>query len=319
MNWKLSLVLPVFLLTVACNETNSKTNVSEPQIEASAEDEEASNVLSHAETFWKLLYENKSGEGTVKDIEALLLDGVAVDTPNADGVTPITYVVMEGNARLVQLFLQNGATVQHHDESDHDDGAEHKKNDNLLEIAVEHGNYEIVDLLLKMGAHFEVGNENMLKKAVLQKDTELIKALLHNGYNPNLEIDVDEETFTLLNYAIVEGDEDIISLLLDAGANPNFTVENREKSALVTAINSEQSTELVSRLLGRGGDANARYKGKPILFEAIKQNNDALVEAFLVAGALPSSKEESEQAFELATEKNQMKIADLLQMYGWSY
>ena len=200
-----------------------------------------------------------------------------------------------------------------------DVGAELNKNDNLLEIAVEHENYEIVDLLLKMGAHFEVGNENMLKKAVHQKDTDLIKALLHNGYNPNLEMDVDKETFTLLNYAIVDGDENIITLLLDAGANPNFTVENREESALVTAVTSEQSTELVSLLLGRGGDANARYKGKPILFEAIKQKNDALVEAFLIAGALPSSKEESEQAIELATEKNDTKIADLLQMYGWSY
>ncbi|MGB8001510.1 MAG: ankyrin repeat domain-containing protein [Anaerobacillus sp.] len=317
MKWRLLGVLLVFLFTVACNEKNSKTNVSEPQIEASAEEESDRNVLSQEETFWKLLYENKADKATQEKIAILLSEGVAVDTLNADGVTPITYAVMEGNTNLVELFLQNGAIVHDHDEEGNDAEPEHKKNENLLEMAVEQGNVETVDLLLKMGAHFEGGNEMMLKTAVHQKDTELIKTLLHNGYNPNLEINVDGETFTLLNYAIVEGDEAIITLLLYAGANPNFTVEKKEENAVVTAVTSEQSTELVARLLGRGGDANARYKGKPIMFEAIKQNDDSLVEAFLVAGATPFSKEESEQAFELATKTNQMKIANLLQMYGW--
>ncbi|MGB8000642.1 MAG: ankyrin repeat domain-containing protein [Anaerobacillus sp.] len=312
---KLLWFAPIFLLTVACNETNSKSNVSEPQVHVSAETETDSHVRGRDESFWTLLYENKSDEAFINDIEMLLSEGVAVDTLNTDGVTPIAYAVMEGNIRLVELFLQHGAVVYQHDEAGHEDEGKgtHQKNENLLEMAVQQGDDEIVDLLLKMGAHFEIGNENMLKHAVHQKDQDLIKTLLHNGYNPNLEFDGDRGTFTLLNYAIVEGDKDMIMLLLDAGANPNFAVENREENAVVTAVTSKQSTELVSLLLGRGGDANSSINGEPVLFEAIRQNNHSLVETFLAAGALPSSKKESEQAFELASDK----IEELLQMYGW--
>ncbi len=321
MKLKVLWTIPTFIFAFGCAEMNKNTDVSEPQIEASAKEEKetTSAVLNPEEKLWELLYQNKSDESYLKKIENLLHEGVPVDSLNPDGLAPITYAVMENNLELVELLLQNGAEVHEHEEADHElnGKGEHKKNENLLEMAVSQGNYQIVDLLLKMGAHFEIGNESMLAKAVHEEKTELIKLLLHNGYNPNLDIEVEERVFTLLNYAILDGNENTIMLLLDAGANPNFSVEESEGNALVTAVTNEESTELISLLLARGADANARYKEKPLIFQAIQQNNPSLVEAFLVAGALPSSIEESEEAFTLAKGEVGTEVTELLQLYGW--
>lgn len=314
------MIMPMLIVVAACSELNRDKTTSESHKEASAENQGTdTDVITEEDQLWQLLYQNRSDETTLKEMEDLFDEGISPDTVNNDGVSPITYAVMEGDSKLVEFLLLNGVEVHDHEASDHDEDAEvnHEKNENLLEVAVEQGNNEIVDLLLKMGAHFEIGNEEMLVKAVKEENIELIKILLHNGYNPNLEIEVEGEHDTLLTYSIVQGNEETIALLLDSGANPNFTVEKNDESALVTAVTKEKSTELVSLLLGRGGDANARYEGDPLLFEAIKQDNSSLVEAFLVAGALPSSIEESEEAFALLEESDHTAVADLLQQYGW--
>ncbi|WP_226655020.1 ankyrin repeat domain-containing protein [Pseudalkalibacillus hwajinpoensis] len=321
MNRKILWMLPIFIFAVACSDLNNDRSVSDPHTEASAENQGTSeqSELSDEEQLWEYLYQNNSDEAVLNEMKKLFSEGVSPNTVNDDDITPITYAVMEGDQKLVEFLLQNGVEVHDHEESDHQENDEwnHEKNENLLEIAVEQESNEIIDLLLKMGAHFEIGNEQMLAIAVQEEKPELIKILLHNGYNPNLEMRVDEQDFTLLNYSIMEDNEEITTLLLNAGANPNFAANNGEVSALVTAIIQEKPTELVSLLLGRGADANARYEGKPLLFEAIKQDHPSLVEALLVAGALPFSIEESEAAYELAEESDQTKVADLLQQYGW--
>ena len=314
------MIMPMLIVVAACSELNRDKTTSESHKEVSAENQGTdTEVLTEEDQLWELLYQNRSDETTLKKMEDLFHEGVSPNTVNDDGVSPITYAVMEGDSKLVEFLLLNGVEVHDHEESDHDGNAEvnHEKNENLLEVAVEQENNEIVDLLLKMGAHFEIGNERMLAKAVQEEKIELVKILLHNGYNPNVEIEVEGEHYTLLTYSIVQGNEETIALLLDSGANPNFTVEKNDESALVTAVIKEKSTELVSLLLGRGGDANARYEGEPLLFEAIKQDNTSLVEAFLVAGALPYSIEESEEAFVLAEESDHTAVAELLQQYGW--
>lgn len=321
MNRKLLWMLPILIFAVACSESENNHAISDPHTEASAENQGTSeqSELSDDQQLWEYLYQNNSDEAVLNEMEKLFSEGVSPNAVNDDGITPITYAVMEGDQKLVEFLLQNGVEVHDHEESDHQENDElnHEKNENLLEIAVEQKNNEIIDLLLKMGAHFEIGNEQMLAIAVQEENPELIKILLHNGYNPNLEMRVNEQDFTLLNYSIMEDNKEITTLLLNAGANPNFAANNGEVSALATAIVQEKPTELVSLLLGRGADANARYEGNPLLFEAIKQDHPSLVEALLVAGALPFSSEESEEAYELAEESDQTMVVDLLEQYGW--
>ncbi|WP_169525318.1 ankyrin repeat domain-containing protein [Pseudalkalibacillus hwajinpoensis] len=308
MNNKMLFVIP-FLVAVGCSDIDSNEPISESIIKASAAEESAdveTELSSHNEKLWEIIYKENIEPTDYKEMNRLFTLGLDVDTKNEEGMTPIAYAVMIENHQMVKWLLQAGADV-------HLSG----ENERLLEIATNNKSYDIIDLLLKMGAQFEVGNENMLIKAIQEENLDLINTLLQNGYNPNLEAELDGAKSTLLNYAIMEENEDLTTMLLNAGANPNFAVDSGEDSAVVVAVKEGKSSELVSLLLARGGDANARFNGKAILFEAIKQNHEELVEALLVAGALPFSLEESEQAFELAKKDDNIAISEVLMQYGW--
>lgn len=307
MNNKLLFVIPFLLASVGCSVIESEATSSEPIIEEStAKFSEVKAELSHSEYFWKLVYKKIIKPADRSEMERLISLGVDINAANEEGITPITYAVMKKDYQLVEWLVQAGADVH-----------ESVENDRLLEIAANNKSYDIIDLLLKMGAHFEVGNENMLIQAVETENLNLIKTLLHNGYSPNLEAELDGSKSTLLNYAIEEENEDLTTMLLNAGANPNFAFDQGEETAVVFAIKEARSSELLSLLLARGGDANAQFKGKALIFEAIKQGRTELVEALLVAGALPLSVEESEQAIELAKKNGNANISELLTHYGW--
>ncbi|WP_347548618.1 ankyrin repeat domain-containing protein [Pseudalkalibacillus hwajinpoensis] len=159
---KLFFLVPLFLLTAACSENHSYEKNADPGMEASAEEEVVASNLSDEEYLWELLHRESLDEETFKEIEQLFTDGVDVETTNKEGLTPITYAVMNGKNELVEFLLKSGA-VRPLEEDQGD-------NDLLLEIASEQENYEVVDMLLKMGAHFEMGNEQMLIKAVQEEE-----------------------------------------------------------------------------------------------------------------------------------------------------
>ncbi|MDP4552563.1 ankyrin repeat domain-containing protein [Alkalihalobacillus macyae] len=307
MNNKFLFVIPFFLATVGCSVIESEATNSEPiKEESTVKSSEVEVELSHSNHFWELVYKENIEPADYSEMERLISLGVDINAKNEEGTTPLTYAVMKKNHQLVEWLVQAGADIH--------EGVE---NDRLLEMAANNKSYDIVDLLLKMGAHFEVGNENMLIQAVEAENLNLIKTLLHNGYSPNLEAELDGLKSTLLNYAIEEENEELTTMLLNAGANPNFAVDQGEETAVVLAIKEARSSELLSLLLARGGDANAQYKKKAIIFEAIKLGHMELVEALLVAGALPISAEESEQAIELANKSGKANISELLTHYGW--
>ncbi|KMM36839.1 ankyrin repeat domain-containing protein [Guptibacillus hwajinpoensis] len=307
MNNKLLFLIPFLLATVGCSVSESEATSSEPiKEESTAKSSEVEAELSHSDHFWELVYKENIEPADHSEMERLISLGVDIDAKNEEGTTPLTYAVMKKDPQLVEWIVQAGADVH--------EGVE---NDRLLELAANNKSYDIVDLFLKMGAHFEVGNENMLIQAVEAENLNLIKTLLHNGYSPNLEAELDGSKSTLLNYAIVEENEDLTTMLLNAGANPNFAVDSENESAVVVAVIEEKSSEFLSLLLARGGDANVYYKNAPLLFEAIKQNNVSLVEVMLISGATPPSSKESAQAFKLADGEEYKEITDLLMQYGW--
>ncbi|MDQ0482579.1 ankyrin repeat domain-containing protein [Guptibacillus hwajinpoensis] len=307
MNNKLLFVIPFFLATVGCSVIESEATNSVPiKEESTAKSSEVEAELSYSDHFWERVYKENIEPADHLEMERLISLGVDIDAKNEEGTTPLTYAVMKKDHHLVEWLVQAGADVHKSVENDH-----------LLEIAANNKSYDIVDLFLKMGAHFEVGNENMLIQAVDAENLNLIKTLLHNGYSPNLEAELDGSKSTLLNYAIKEENGELTTMLLNAGANPNFSVDQGEETAVVLAIKEARSSELLSLLLARGGDANAQYKEKAIIFEAIKHGRMELVEALLVAGALPLSVEESGQAKELANKSGNAAISELLMNYGW--
>lgn len=169
MNNKMLFVIS-FLVAVGCSGIDSNEPISDPIIEARAAEESAvveGELGGHAEKLWELIYKENIEPTDRKEMTRLLSLGLDVDTKNEEGVTPITYAVMKQDRQLVEWLLQAGVNVHLNGE-----------NERLLEIAANNKSYDIIDLLLKMGAHFEVGNENMLVKAVQEENLDLIKILL---------------------------------------------------------------------------------------------------------------------------------------------
>ncbi|WP_347548619.1 hypothetical protein ABFG93_13885 [Pseudalkalibacillus hwajinpoensis] len=82
-------------------------------------------------------------------------------------------------------------------------------------------------------------------------------------------------------------------------------------------MEEDHSIDLVTLLLQRGGDPNTRFNDEPLVFEAIRQNDPLLVEAFLVAG-VHLSVDEKEQTYKLAEARTvNAGISNLLMQYGW--
>lgn len=309
MNCKLVLVILILSFIVACNpldrppDTKKASSANVEEVKA----EETKAEVTDEERFWNIIALEDNDKNVLMELLTLIEKGMDPDLKNEEGETPLSFAVAQGKSKLVEVLLQAGAGK----EKDGDD----KQIDRLVESAVKNEDYEIVDLLLKSGAHFELGNEAMLIKAVEEEQHELIQLLLHNGYSPNQEVTLDGSGTTLLNYALEKGNDELVALLLNAGANPNFAAEDSEVNALFIAVAEGMSADLLTQLLAKGGDPNSVYEGKPLLYHAIKDNKTELVEVLLVYGAYAQSEEERAEVSKLAEDHED--IEGLLTIYGW--
>ncbi|WP_270180211.1 ankyrin repeat domain-containing protein [Alkalihalobacillus sp. CinArs1] len=284
---------------VGCEYIESSPN---SQMVSSAEETKKFEVseVSDQERLWSLIT-SEGNSDLLNEVASLIEGGVDPNQKNSDGQTPLGYAVEKADNNLVQVLIQSGAGNTSH------------ALDELLEVAAAKQHYEIIDTLLKSGAHFEVGNEAKLIQAVEETDRELIRILLHNGYNPNQLVTSEGKDTTLLNHAIKGGDESLITMLLNAGANPNFAVEDGD-NALSIAV-AERSADLLTMLLAKGGDPNSVIQDQSLLHKAIERNQAELVEVLLSYGAFAKSDEEREEVMKLAGENKE--IEELLVNYGW--
>jgi hypothetical protein len=127
-----------------------------------------------------------------------------------------------------------------------------------LHYAVEHGNLEIVDLLLNAGARISVKNyEKRTPLMMIDEDAtvELVNRLLGFGSAVNA-VDKDKNTVLI----IVAGDvsEEVVRALILNGANIN--AQNKKgRTALMQAV-EEGNLENVQALLEAGADINLKDK-----------------------------------------------------------
>ena len=140
----------------------------------------------------------------------------------------IAAAVSHGHLEVVKLLLENGA-----------------EGEPALRLAATHHHFEIVKLLL------ENGNDggSALQQAVDWCDLEGTKFLLENGVNVNLE----EDGKTALEYATSRGHVEVVRLLLDHGADINA----QGGAALLQAV-LHHHLEVVKLLLNHGAEVNVR-------------------------------------------------------------
>ncbi len=147
-----------------------------------------------------------------------------------------------------------------------------------LHIAVENGNAEIIEVLLRAGAKTNI--KNFAKQTpimLLDQDStpEIANMLLRHGAKIKF---LDANKNTALHGAVEYASPEVVQLLINAGVNVN--AKNKEgRTALMNAVESG-NLEAVKTLLGAGADATARDKNNQ---SAISMTHDNDIKQFLVA------------------------------------
>ena len=216
--------------------------------------------------------------GNVEYIEKLVAAGADVNNAGADVnvASEALYVAADnGNIELVELLTGKGADVN----------AAVKQKDTTLIQTVSRGNVACVNHLIQAGV--DVNKTDKLKlvsplsMAAKAGNKELVDLLIKSGAHVNW---ANCHGWTPLQRAAEKGHDKCVELLLKAGANVNaFTVYG--DMALI--ISAEQGfTACVDLLLEAGADVNSSHSGGRLaLSGATYSGNERIVKSIIDAGA----------------------------------
>lgn len=207
----------------------------------------------------------------------------------AEALTPLFLSAGTGNAKLIQLLVDNGA----------DPGSTNSLGTTVLMEAAASGNPDAVKLLLDRGADGNaqaIRNQTALMFAAARNRADVIRVLAENGVDLNFTSEVipmDLPLFddngnripnrtssgrpkaemmggnTALHYAVREGHFEVVRALVDSGANVNQRNPGDWMAPLVMAIINGEF-DIANYLLDQGADPNmATIDGLAALYATI--------------------------------------------------
>lgn len=154
----------------------------------------------------------------------------------------------------------------------------------LATLAVETGNLEVIKALLDAGADFNLADSRgntpaLLAAQDISGNAAAIVALLGQY---RVDLDQSTEYLTPLYYAVMNRDTNLVQALLEAGAKPSVpTAEGR--LPIVEAIGDGPTLSL---LLAAGADPNTVDRhGDPVIFTAVRDDAMDGLQLLLEAGA----------------------------------
>ena len=195
---------------------------------------------------YALYYAIRSGENTRVELTKLLIEfGADVNKKyqlsfrnGKETRSLLSDAIWEAkDVNLVEILVQNGANVNDIIESSTG------QNWSILDLAVRINSLPMVQLLLKYGADPNSGRQYssetfycVLSEAIWNvKNTDIVKALLNNGAEPNYvytnnfkrnlkrgeEASVHEQRSSLFDAICFSKNNDMVKVLLESGANPS--------------------------------------------------------------------------------------------------
>lgn len=179
--------------------------------------------------------------------DAILENGLHLDEltmPDSNGNHPLYWACAKGFLHMVEKLCDAGADVNGY-QTDEVVGL------SPLHGAVFSGKIEIVEFLLKKGAHVDVLNKShgtALYLAVEKDYTQLAKYLLNNGADPN---NIGGDDVLPLNAAAHNGNLELVQLLIYQGSYVDRDIEYSWGNALGVASYYGHS-EVVKYLLSVG-------------------------------------------------------------------
>jgi ankyrin repeat protein len=247
--------------------------------------------------------------GSAPVLEALLAAGADANASLPEGQTVLMTAARTGSAAAIDVLLRHGAAVN---------AKEGWLGETALMWAAAENHPAAVRRLVNGGADINArsaiqtyppmnypatglvrmamprGGWTALMYAARQGSLDGVRALVEAGADLNLQ---DPDQSTALNLAIVNAHFDVAALLLDRNANPNLA-DSTGMAALYAAVdarspdrlfsrpipkrtNTTNSLQLITRLLERGANPNARLS-RPLLQRAHNAGD-----ATLGAGSTP--------------------------------
>lgn len=253
--------------------------------------------------------ERASRNNDVGTILFLLRVGFHVDAgKGTEQGTALVTACRRGYTDVVKLLLEKEAEVNLPEYYDEDP----------LEAACECGSVEIVKLLIEKGAHIDPREEDLclprsfpLASACRSGSVEIVRILIQNGANVN----ATSRYGSCLALAIERGRIDVALLLLQHGARPNVPTDKTEasywfyKTALTVACSALGNIEVVTLLLDRGADVNAKPRFKQTALAAACSAPDKIevIKLLLQKGAHADP-----GAFAAATARGDIEVMGLL-------
>ncbi|XP_014270743.1 putative ankyrin repeat protein RF_0381 [Halyomorpha halys] len=178
-----------------------------------------------------------AANGNIVIAELLLKNCIKIDVKNSIGQPPIYKAAQSGKIEMMKLLISEGADIYTMIDGEfmlHKAAREGNVNAviNLINsgfnridivdlndatplyLAVEHGHYKVVELLLNRGANPNVRNKDLwtpLHKAAIAGDDNIVKLLLSYSANPNLE---DSEGLTPLALAMGYKQAEVVITLI---------------------------------------------------------------------------------------------------------
>jgi len=250
-------------------------------------------VNERGQTFLhRLILDN--GDKRLGEAKKLLQQGADFLQAEESGQTPLYYAVIKNCPKILQLFIDHGASG-HLNTSQHKDGIQSYY---LINAAVHFSCLDSLRVLIENGANIQKLNKDgasPLHAAVINANPDMVDLLISQGADIE-KYDVRENRSLILSLLKTKewtpDHQAVLKSLLRNGADPDSLTSNGQQSVLYVAA-EKGFTQAVHTLLQAGGDPNLETnKQHPALLPAVTSNSLSTIKTLLKFGADPDGSKE---------------------------
>jgi Ankyrin repeats (many copies)/Ankyrin repeats (3 copies) len=213
----------------------------------------------------------------------------------------LEWAIISGNPIIVKLLIDAASEIQ-------------MKNNELLSLASERGNLEIVKILIEKGVDINSYDDDYFWVHPVVKTIANAHIHIYRYLIPQITRHRDILNTIAMQEVARQGDLKTLSFLVDTGMDINAADHLWGSTPLMIAVGAKQSI-MVNYLIDMGANINLQdFEGKTALMIAINDSSVTMVKKLLAAGSEKNLKDVNDNtALDLAIDRKNRYIAGLLQ------